>query len=132
MSITVTRVRPSKAQVTTRTVGLVGRKTGLRIANSKPRPTNNSAKEIESFMVWCYGMTKVWVGPSSRRRWRSDKTYHTDETCVRIPDDANKKDLNMLNDDWSECDYCSGEFEGPTEQDHSYQDLEGLWDNDDN
>jgi len=68
-------------------------------------------------------MTEVFVAPPQTR---DEKRYHTDKDCHAIPSKPQTRTLERLVD-YEECIYCAGEYEGPKNQDHSYQQLEGLW-----
>jgi len=52
-------------------------------------------------------MTKtVWV---RGQHTAQDKVYHTDETCHTLGK-AHKRPLETLTSEYTECEFCSGEF----------------------
>ena len=51
----------------------------------------------------------VWIVNSPR----DNEVYHTDKDCTHLIDTKRPVDKTALTDDWSICQYCSGEFQPP-------------------
>ena len=63
----------------------------------------------------------VWVPNDTSRR---SKVYHTDTECHHNTENHVEKSLSVVSGDFSECEWCSGDFTPPAS--NHRRSLEGL------